>query len=1201
MTGAAPPAASDPVRPPSPTASASDKQLARRSFIPRLPRVFSSPFLKAVEVDGESLLNKQDKEMSSPFSLNSTDAAILRSLFPHTIDTAFVRLEPSDSAPAAAAAGAAAGGVKGSSKPLRIGVVLSGGQAAGGHNVICGVYDFIVRIHPDSALYGFLGGPHGVYSGEYKLLTKDIIDTYRNMGGFDMIKSGRHKIETDEQKQASLEVCKKLNLDGLVVIGGDDSNTNAAILAEYFQAHGSSTRVIGCPKTIDGDLKNFFVEISFGFDTACRTYSCSIGNLMMQTLTQRDVYQFVRLMGRSASLLTLECSLRCHPNMTFVGEEVQAKKQSLKELVAMTADLVETRAKLGKLYGVILLPEGLIEFIPEVGVLIQEINSIVAAGEFDKKKLTAASREVLEMLPAHTQQQLLLDRDPHGNVQVALIHTEQLLLELTTEELKRRGFQHPFNGRCTYLGYEGRSGFPSSFDATYCYALGNVAGALIHNGVTSCMAVLKGMSCSSEVEEWVPAGVPLTRMMNLESRKGKDNVPVIKKFLVDIDRPLFKAFQQVREAWKVLDLYLVPGPMQLSSSQLEKPYTLTGPPPMEVLLPAAAAAAASSQQQLQKGCRLYFELLQQLQQLRSPLQQQREAAAIEAPQQLQQQGVVLQQGPVVEISAAEKVQQLQQMFPKSANAKGFCCQLGKGNPKKNKVGIVLVGEAAPGMANVLLGVMEKVKAAGGELFGVLDGKKLISLSSIENEIKMQKNLNAFPLLGRTVLDEMQLVAPGGILNNNCPVDVLIILGGTLAGSAALSEWISEKGEKCKVINVGGASDFCMQDPCLLLQQLEQVQQQQQQRQQMVCFTNTNTNNFNVAKAQTSLRDASGAAGLGFDTQTKAAAELVGNLMTDSNSAAKYFYFCLVGGGRGAEAEVAMQTHPNIVILSALSANLTPMEVAKKIAEDVAARTAKGKNFGVLLMNEDFFITNKPLRAVAAALSMNGGNAAALSGEEAAVFKSLPQTYQENLIEIFKTKGSFPKKAASFPILNCLAAMVGDLVKSEKAAGRFKGSFSPICFNLCEQVRGSIPSAYDCSLGYTMGLASGSLAVSDLLHSLPSAAVVITESVFSVSSISPLVVPLSCAAIACGLALKPKDAAAAAAASGSVAAAVAAGAFDVHLETPTQAAAAAAVSSKVQQQFLLQDKYLNSGPLQFSQQQGAAEADRRCSYFLSARE
>ncbi|KAL8272159.1 hypothetical protein Esti_003928 [Eimeria stiedai] len=1177
MTGHVQHSVSVPKGPPAPSATASAKQLQRRAFVLALPSVFSSPSVSAVTVEGDALLNAQDKEMNASFSVSVEDAKILRSLFPNTIDAPFLKL----------VAGSAA--AVSNSKPLKVGVVLSGGQAAGGHNVICGVFDYLQRVSPCSVLYGFLGGPHGVYSGEYTVLDRETIDKYRNMGGFDMIKSGRHKIETDAQKQASLEVCKKLNLDGLVVIGGDDSNTNAAILAEYFKAHGSSTQVVGCPKTIDGDLKNYFVEISFGFDTACRTYSNSIGNLMMQTLTQRNVYQFVRLMGRSASLLTLECALRCHPNLTFIGEEVQAKKQSLKQLVSMTADLVEARAKLGKHYGVILLPEGLIEFMPEVGVLIAEINIIVASGDFDPSKLSPGSRQVLEMLPAHTQQQLLLDRDPHGNVQVALIQTEQLLLELTVRELQNRGFKHEFKGRCSYLGYEGRSGFPSDFDASYCYALGNVAGALIQNQGTSCMAVLKGMSCSNNISTCQPAGIPLTRMMNLENRKGKANVPVIKKFLVDIEKPLFKTFEQVREAMKMLDLYLVPGPMQLDEQQPQLPYTLTGPPPLEKLLPAAAAAALKDPEQMKKGYRLYFDLLPYL---RSPLQMARETAAIEAPPQLLQGGVTLAPSNLGEMLNQQQQQQAKQLFPKTGvSTQGGPFTVTSAAPQKAIVGLVLVGEATPGLSNVALGIIEKVTAAGGEVMGVIEQNgSFVSLTKFKKHFELQRNLGALPALGRTALNEQELLAQEGALNKSAELDALIVLGGTFVGCATLAEQLEQRGDKCKVINVCGGSDFCMIDPSGCLEKLQQTSFSSP----AFCFGNNKQ--INCRNTQQCVCDASGAFGLGFDTQTKAAAELVGNLMTDSKSAAKYFYFCKIGGGRGAEAEVSMQTHPNICLLSTTCANLTPMQVAEQVADCVAARCAEKKNFGVLILNEDFFISNKALRAVAIALSANGGNASALSGYEASTFASIPSTFQEKLKETFSSPANFPEKAAHFPVLDCLAAMVSKVLKTRKDSGAFSGNFAPICFDLSDQVRGSFPSAYDCSVGYTLGLMSGALAVSPCLKQLPSAAVFVSNPTASPASFTPLVVPLAVAAIACGLTTGQ----ATGGAKGNLAASSAVGAFDVQLDTPTQAAAAAAMSLDVQkEEFLLKDTYLNSGPLQFQNTAGAADADKECNYLLSS--
>ena len=455
--------------------------------------------------------------------------------------------------------------------PIRIAVVLSGGQAPGGHNVISGVFDFLKKYHPNSQLFGFLGGPIGIYTGQYIEIDEKLMSQYRNQGGFDMICSGRHKIESKEQFQKSQLYCESLGLDGLVVIGGDDSNTNACLLAEYFKNNNCTVKVIGVPKTIDGDLKNEWIEVSFGFDTATRVYSELIGNICLDTLSSKKYYHFIRLMGRSASHIALECALQTRVNAVLIGEEVEAKKQTLEEIVNYLSEIICVRSKKGENYGVILVPEGLIEFIPEMNVLIKEINEIVSHGNNESNdirslvlsRLTENSNKLFEFLPNSIREQLLLDRDPHGNVQVAKIDTERLLILLLQTELEKRKkvnlFEGKFSPQSHYFGYEGRCALPSYFDTEYCYALGYNAGALVALGLTGYMSVIGNLSDSPE--NWVTAGCPLITMMNVERRKGKD-VPVIKKALVDINGDMFKYYTNVRGLWANTDSYFIPGPIQ---------------------------------------------------------------------------------------------------------------------------------------------------------------------------------------------------------------------------------------------------------------------------------------------------------------------------------------------------------------------------------------------------------------------------------------------------------------------------------------------------------------------------------------------------------------------------------------------------------------------------------------------------------------
>ena len=461
-------------------------------------------------------------------------------------------------------------------KLLRIGVVFSGGQAAGGHNVISGLFDAIKNFHEDGKLFGFLNGPSGIVENSYIEITAEKLYEYRNQGGFDLIGSGRTKIETQEQLRSSLETATKLEIDGIVIIGGDDSNTNAAILAEYFLNNNCMAKVVGVPKTIDGDLRSNDIEMSFGFDTACKTYSELIGNICKDALSAKKYYHFIRLMGRSASHITLECAFKTQPNLTLIGEEIMHNNSSLKEIVSMLTELIIKRAEMDKSYGVILIPEGIIEFIGEVKTLIEELNVILATGSMHldainamkdhievlaylKKNLREASFSCFEILPKDIQKQLLLDRDPHGNVQVSKIETEKLLLDMVKKELKEKGFRGKFNAVAHFFGYEGRSALPTNFDANYCYNLGRLSASLINQGLTGYIACIKNLK--DPVEKWQYYGLPLTMLMNIEYRHGKQK-PVIKKYLVSLESKSFQRFSNLRGQWELDDQYLLVGPIQ---------------------------------------------------------------------------------------------------------------------------------------------------------------------------------------------------------------------------------------------------------------------------------------------------------------------------------------------------------------------------------------------------------------------------------------------------------------------------------------------------------------------------------------------------------------------------------------------------------------------------------------------------------------
>ncbi|MGM0439670.1 MAG: diphosphate--fructose-6-phosphate 1-phosphotransferase [Chlamydiota bacterium] len=455
---------------------------------------------------------------------------------------------------------------------LKVGVVLSGGQAPGGHNVITGIFDALQAYSTESLLYGFCNGADGILKNETLLIDAALADQYRNQGGFDMIGSSRTKLETPNQLEASLKTARELDLDGLVIIGGDDSNTNAAFLAEYFKAHNCKTCVVGVPKTIDGDLTNKYIEASFGFDTACKIYSELIGNIARDAFSAKKYYFFIKLMGRSASHITLECAMQTHPNIALIGEEIAAKNITFSAIIKMIADLICKRAERGKNYGVILVSEGLIEFIPEFHQLINELNAFINRDDSiptdhkiaqAEQMLTPPSLACFKTLPTYVQRQLLFDRDPHGNVQVSKIETEKLINDAVYAELKKRHknqqFTGKFRGQNEFFGYEGRSGLPSNFDCQYCYSLGYVATALINNNLSGYMSCIKNLA--KPVDQWKAIGVPLTSMMHIELRHGEPTA-VIKKSHVDLSAPLFAKYKKERKKWTEEDSYRYPGPIQ---------------------------------------------------------------------------------------------------------------------------------------------------------------------------------------------------------------------------------------------------------------------------------------------------------------------------------------------------------------------------------------------------------------------------------------------------------------------------------------------------------------------------------------------------------------------------------------------------------------------------------------------------------------
>lgn len=529
----------------------SSLQKARYEYSPKLPGMLRNGISNICVKEGEETSSVADQEK-------------IKALFPNTYGKKEITFAQGENTSTA--------------KKQVVGVILSGGQAPGGHNVVCGLYDALKATNPENVLYGFKNGPIGLIEDDYLIFDDAYIDQFRNTGGFDIIGSGRTKLETNEQFAIVAEVCKKHGITAIVIIGGDDSNTNAAVLAEYFAAHNTGVQVIGCPKTIDGDLKNEDIECSFGFDTATKTYSEIIGNIERDANSAKKYWHFIKVMGRSASHVALECALKTQPNICLISEEVSEKKMSLSQIADYIADSVANRAAKGMNFGVAIIPEGVVEFVPEFSVLIHEINELLAGSKADafnalptwKEKyafiengLSAKSMEVFAILPESIQQQLFLERDPHGNVQVSLIESEKLFSALVKDKLEERKKAGTYNGKFNalhhFLGYEGRCAFPSNFDADYCYSLGYNAFMLIQYGYNGYLSKISNLS--KPANEWVAGGMPITKMMNIERRHGEDK-PVIRKALVELEGKPFKFFEAYREEWAVETSFVYPGAIQ---------------------------------------------------------------------------------------------------------------------------------------------------------------------------------------------------------------------------------------------------------------------------------------------------------------------------------------------------------------------------------------------------------------------------------------------------------------------------------------------------------------------------------------------------------------------------------------------------------------------------------------------------------------
>ncbi len=962
-------------------------------------------------------------------------------------------------------------------KPLRVGCVLSGGQAPGGHNVIAGIFDYAMACSPESFVVGFLNGPAGIMSGTYTHITSEMMDRFRNTGGFDMLGSGRDKIETEEQMVASMKVCHDLDLDGLIVIGGDDSNTNAAMLSEFFRAHKCKTKVNGCPKTIDGDLKNKYIPISFGFDTACKTFSEEIGNLSLDVLASQKYYHFVRVMGRAASNIALECALQTRPNMCLISEEVEKNGWSLVDVTGQIVEMIVNRSKQGKNYGVVVLPEGLIEFIPEFNALISDINDVLASGippieENVISALTPANKTVFCSLPPSIKTQLLLDRDPHGNVQVAKIETEKLLSQMVANSLNELTLTGEYNGiflpQYQNFGYEGRCAIPSHFDSSYCYTLGYTAGALTAQGLNALMVSVSNLH--SPIENWTIGGVPIVMMCHMERRKGKDK-PVIKKALVDMDGEPYKAFVNYRKKWAMDDVYRAPGPIQFYCAgsrdiNFTLLYELLGDKAEEF---TECSASASVTKSMTIGEQRFF-----YRPISKGMRSTQEKSRLEykpcVPPSLAShsvKGVTVVEDEKTICTNLRDRDSLIKTFPNTygtpliqmeGDFHVFDTSTIKHKGGKSNIGVVFCGRPASGGHNVIAGLHDFLKGSNSSVLGFVGGTRgLLSGDHVEitdDVLASYRNQGGFDLLGRTV-DSILTQDEISKARNTCEdlkLDGLVLIGGnrTSTDAAYLSEQFKADGVQTAVVSVPCSVAGCMR------------------------------NHF-VEQA------------VGFDTAVKVCSQLAGNTAIDGASARKYWYFVRIMGLDSSHStlEVALQCNPNAVLLSeeVYSSRWTLHDIVCKVADVVQSRAEAGKNFGTVLV-PDGLVQSIPEMAVlieeiddmykgrynktgemATQIELNKV-LSGLTKWSSALMDSLPEYIKQQLC--LARQSNFRLQLGQIETEKMVAYFVEEELKKRKAASVYHGKFSAVCSYLGYQARSALPSKFDCDLAYSLGGAAAVL-------------------------------------------------------------------------------------------------------------------------------
>jgi len=979
-----------------------------------------------------------------------------------------------------------------SEAPLRIGCVLSGGQAAGGHNVIMGLFDMIRKLHPESQLFGFLAGPHGVFTNNYMEITPEYMMLYRNTGGFDMIRSGRHKIETPEQFASSLKNVTDLKLDGLVVIGGDDSNTNACLLAEYFAKHDAHCKVIGCPKTIDGDLKNEHIPVSFGFDTATKVYSEAIGNLCSDVISSKEYYHFIRLMGRSASHIALECALRTQINCVLIGEEVAEKNMTLSQITSQVADIIVKRAELGKNYGIVLVPEGLIEFIPEMGNLIQEINELVAKPDitgdlrqYVAKHLSFGSQALFNFLPHSISNQLLLDRDPHGNVQVSKIDTEKLLILLLKNELKVRREDKKYDGNFQpqphFFGYEGRCALPSNFDSQYCYSLGLNAAVLIRQRLSGYMSCIKNVTDKNPAN-WTAAGTPLPTMMGIERRAGKDK-PVISKALVELDGGMFKAYEAVRDLWSYLDCYVSPGPIQFSGAAFDELNFMVAPPNVEVLIAEAKRQeeiefTISKKDRLFRDASLLGELSRARVQEKAEIPEMFERNTYHVAgtkkffpitqlvdEKMKEEYRTLREEPSASYFVEIQDKLLTNMRfrqPDETLSKINTDLLNVDQESSQKIGVVFMGRQAPGGNNVIDGLLRfKAQRKNVSIVGFMGGVEgLLVSDAIEltaESFQNYNNLGGYDYIGRgkDALRTQQERATAAEVAKKLGLTGLVLIGAThtMTDGVALSQYFIENQVQTRVIVVPATVD----------------------------------GNIHHKYIQASI---------GFDTASKVYSQLIGNMLTDSASAIKYWYFVRLMGKEPSHLalECALKTQPNIVIISEECSDRleTLQDIVNNIADVISARADKNKNYGCVIIPEGLLSHVSAFHQLLSELNKLFENIEEEEEQDAlqqklsddvavqtlltpwsySLYATLPDFFKQALLLQREIGGEI--KLSQIETEKLLAYFVGEELDARKKAGTYKGVFGPVTHFFGYQGRSGHPSHFDTQLGSTYGFAAGVL-------------------------------------------------------------------------------------------------------------------------------